>query len=157
MVADIEIRPEEAGEYFRGLLNKGLREGDYRRPQGYLRPTDKLDSLEMAYLSDIIEVDAVFNNYRGNHWNYVVDMGQSMTLVYDPIEGLVQEPTSVFDERNIVRYFGNSGIETDNLNNRNPLENHILEEVITYLKGLGTIQNNKYDCGPLCLYAAIGG
>ena len=156
MVKDIEIRPEEAGEYFRGILNEGLRKGDYKRHKGYLRHTDWFEGEDMRRLSAEYGLNTVFYNYNSNHWNYLVDMDDSRTILYDPIKGLVEEPTSEINIHNLIISPDRFSLEKDYLIRDHFHENPPSEDALKYLRDLGSIQNNLYDCGPLCIYAAIG-
>ncbi len=155
MVEAIEIRPEEAGEYFRELLNEEIRKGDYKRHKGYLRRTDWFEGEDMRHLSDKFNCNAVFYNYNSNHWNYLIDMDDSRTLLYDPIEGLVQETTSEINIRNLIIFPDRFSLEKDYLIGEYFHENHPSEDTLKYLRDLGSIQNNDYDCGPLCIYAVL--
>ncbi len=116
-------------------------------------------------------IKAAFYN-KGNHWCIVLRMNKDHTLLYDPLRGVLSVPTSGISSGNIVfspaleREFYNRREDglviyteegTIGMDNKEFLEYggfSVSNEKINELKRMGRVQNDEYNCGPLCLSIA---
>jgi len=116
-------------------------------------------------------IKAAFCNV-GNHWCVVLKVNENYALLYDPLRGVLSVPTSQLSPRNIVfspaleNEFYNRRKEglviyteegTISVDNKEFLEYSgfsVSDEKINELERVGGVQNDEYNCGPLCLSVA---
>lgn len=163
-----EITREEAPEYFRNLLNKHIHKGRYYRKEGIVSDSEPLTGIDMILLADTLGLYSVFYP-RHKHWIYIVDMDENNSKAYDPMYGIIDIKTldvscsEIHMSNNLEILYGQI-IYTPpepNITRKQFLINHYFpdnrppDEVIQYLKDLGRIQYDSYNCGPMCIYAAL--
>jgi len=140
-----------------------------RKPQ-----TEWITSEDITRFFKMVDenIKAAFYNFEGNHWCVVLKVDENYTLLYDPLRGVLSVPTSELCSRNIVfspaleSEFYNRREDgfviyteegTIGMDNKEFLEYtgfSVSEEKINELERMGGVQNNEYDCGPLCLSIA---